>query len=122
MRVDFVVLYVQDPDLCRSFWLDQLGMVEKARIPAGAVSVVTVGFADQPFGFQLVPLSLMGENPDGLTLGPPSICFRVSEPLAQTHARLTAANIPVSPIGDHGGVSSFGFSDPEGRWFAVMAD
>ena len=55
MRVRYVVLYVNDAELCRRFWVDQVGMVEKDR----------------------------------------------------------------KEIGDHGGVQSFAFSDPEGRWFAV---
>jgi hypothetical protein len=33
----------------------------------------------------------------------------------------TAAGVVVSPIGDHFGTTTFAFSDPEDRWFAVIA-
>lgn len=58
MRVGYVVLYVNDAEACRRFWIEQVGMVEKRRNQAGPFSIVQVGFADQAFGFELVPLEL----------------------------------------------------------------
>src|SRR4051794_2715118 len=49
MKVGYVVLYVNDADTCRSFWIDQIGMVEKRRTEAGVFTIAQVGFADQPF-------------------------------------------------------------------------
>ncbi|MEN9646788.1 MAG: hypothetical protein RL238_3457 [Actinomycetota bacterium] len=118
MKVGYVVLYVTDEVACLRFWTEQVGMVEKGRIHAGAVDVVKVGFADQDFAFELVPLALMQDNPDGLDLATPSIAFHVDD-LATTHARLTAAGVEASPVGEHAGTPSFAFSDNEGRWFAV---
>ena len=66
MRVGYVVLYVHDAEACRRFWVDQIGMVEKRRTEAGTFTIAQVGFADQPFAFELVPLELMKDNPDGL--------------------------------------------------------
>ena len=121
MRVGYVVLYVQDAEKCRQFWVDQLGLVEKRRTEAGGFTVVQVGFAAQPFAFELVPLALMKDNPDGLDLATPSICFHAAD-LDGTHAELASRGVPVTPIGAHAGQRSFAFSDPEGRWFAFTAE
>lgn len=118
MKVGYVVLYVNDAEACRRFWVEQVGMVEKKRQEAAGFVIAQVGFADQDFGFELVPLELMKNNPDGLDLATPSVCFNVDD-LAATHAALTAKGVTTSPLGEHGGRPNFAFSDPEGRWFAV---
>jgi lactoylglutathione lyase len=118
MQVGYVVLYVNDADACRTFWIDQIGMVEKGRTDAGGVAIAEVGFADQPFAFELVPLALMQDNPDNLDLATPSIAFRVDD-LEAAHASLAGRGVQVSEVGDHGGRRSFAFADPEGHWFAV---
>ena len=79
MKVGYVVLYVKDAEACRKFWVEQVGMVEKRREEVGAFTVAQVGFADQPFAFELVPLEMMRDNPDGLDLATPSICFHVDD-------------------------------------------
>jgi catechol 2,3-dioxygenase-like lactoylglutathione lyase family enzyme len=71
VKVGYVVLYVNDAEACRRFWVEQIGMVEKRRTAAGAFTFVQVGFADQEFAFELVPLELMKDNPDNLDLGRP---------------------------------------------------
>ena len=118
MKVGWVVLYVNDADACRSFWVDKIGMVEKSRSAAGDVTIAQVGFADQSFVFELVPLALMQDNPDSLNLGTPSIAFHVND-LEATHTDLVARGVQVTDVGEHGGTPSFAFSDPEGHWFAV---
>jgi len=118
MKVGYVVLYVNDADTCRTFWIEKIGMVEKRRSPAGDHTITEVGFADQPFAFELVPLELMKDNPDNLDLAMPSIAFRVDD-LEATHATLVAAGVQASDVGEHGGTPSFAFADPEGHWFAV---
>jgi hypothetical protein len=37
----------EDADVCRAFWIEQIGMVEKRRTAAGDVMISQVGFADQ---------------------------------------------------------------------------
>lgn len=118
MKVGYVVLYVTDAETCRAFWVDQVGMVEKARTQAGDFTVTRVGFADQPFAFELVPLAMMKDNPDGLDLAAPSICFHVDD-LQATRATLVSRGVQATEVGEHHGMPSFAFSDPEGRWFAV---
>ena len=118
MRVGYVVLYVNDADACLKFWTEQVGMVKKDTKQAGPFSIYNVGFADQDFGFQLVPLALMADNPHGLDLATPSIAFNVGD-LEATRAKLLAAGVQTSEIGNQGGVTSFAFSDNESRWFAV---
>ena len=120
MKVGYVVLYVTDADACLQFWTGRVGMVEKDRKQAGAVFVVKVGFADQDFAFELVPLALMQDNPDGLDLATPSIAFRVDD-LAATRAALVAKGVQATELGEHSGIASFAFPDNEGRWFAVIA-
>jgi hypothetical protein len=93
-------------------------MVEKKREEVGAFTIARVGFADQPFAFELVPLEMMKDNPDGLDLATPSICFNVDD-LEATHAALVGRGVQATDVGDHQGTASFAFSDPEGRWFAV---
>ena len=119
MQIAYVVLYVSDAELCRRFWIERVGMVEKARVEHGAFSVVQVGFADQDCAFELVPLAMMADNPDGLDLAAPSIAFRVDD-LETTRERLLENGVEALEIGEHSGVTSFAFSDPEGRWFAVV--
>jgi len=118
MKVGYVVLYVNDAEACRRFWIEQIGMVAKRRTEAGGFAIAQVGFADQPFAFELVPLELMKDNPDGLDLATPSIAFHVDD-LAATHADLVARGVQATDVGDHEGTPSFAFSDPEGHWFAV---
>ena len=118
MRVSYVVLYVTDPEICRSFWIDQVGMIEKSRNEVGDHSVVQVGFADQPFAFELVPLALMADNPHGLDLATPSIALHADD-LDVARAQLIERGVTAMEIGEHSGVRSFAFSDPEDRWFAV---
>lgn len=118
MQVGYVVLYVKDADACRAFWVEKVGMVEKQRKEAAGFTIAKVGFADQPFAFELVPLALMQHNPDGLDLASPSICFHVDD-LDATHAMLVGRGVQASDVGDHHGTRSFAFCDPEGHWFAV---
>ena len=118
MKVGYVVLYVNDAEACGRFWVEQIGMVEKRRTAAGAFTFVQVGFADQEFAFELVPLELMKDNPDGLDLATPSIGFTV-EDLEGAHDGLVSRGVQATDVSDHQGTPSFAFSDPEGRWFAV---
>ena len=118
MKVGYVVLYVNDVEACRRFWVDQVGMIEKHRAEAGGFAIPRVGFADQPFAFELVPLALMQDNPDGLDLATPSICFHVDD-LAATRAALAERGVQATELGEHHGTPNFAFQDPEGHWFAV---
>jgi lactoylglutathione lyase len=118
MKVGYVVLYVKDAEACRTFWVEQVGMVEKRRREAGTFTIAQVGFVDQPFAFQLVPLATMKDNPDGLDLATPSICFQV-EDLEAARETLVGRGVQATEVGEHHGTRSFAFSDPEGRWFAV---
>lgn len=120
MQVGYVVLYVDDAEACRRFWVEQVGMVEKGRTQAGPHVITRVGFADQAFAFELVPLALMTANVDGLDLGTPSIAFYVPD-LDAEHARLSGQGIETSEVSDARGPRSFAFADPEGKWFAVLA-
>ena len=119
MQVGYVVLYVDDAEACRQFWIERIGMVEKSRSEAGAFTIARVGFAEQPFAFELVPMAMMQANEDGLDLAAPSIAFTV-EDLESAHADLVGRGVEATDVGDHGGTRSFAFSDPEGRWFAVI--
>lgn len=121
MKVGYVVLYVDNVEDCQRFWTERVGMIEKSRQPAGEFSVVKVGFADQDFAFELVPLALMKDNPDGLDLATPSIAFRVND-LGRARAELVAKGVQATEVGEHSGVASFAFPDNEGRWFAVIRD
>ena len=118
MKVGYVVLYVDDAEACRRFWVEQIGMVEKRRSEAGIFTIAQVGFADQPFAFELVPTELMKDNPDGLDLATPSIAFTVDD-LEAARADLVTRGVEATEVADHQGTASFAFSDPEGRWFAV---
>jgi lactoylglutathione lyase len=119
MQFGYVVLYVNNQDESLHFWTSKIGMVEKGRNQAGPFSIVKVGFVDQEFSFELVPLELMKENPDQLDLATPSIAFYVPN-LESMRNRLIEQDIQVSEIADHGGTFTFGFSDNEDRWFAIL--
>jgi lactoylglutathione lyase len=120
MKVGYVVLYVNDPEVCRTFWVERVGMVEKQRSEVGDFTITQVGFADQPFAFELVPLEMMKDNPDGLDLATPSICFQVDD-LEAERAKLVDRGVQATEVGEHEGMRNFAFADPEGRWFAVTA-
>ena len=119
MKVGYVVLYVHDVDACVRFWVEKLGMVERARTQAGVFQVVKVGFANQDFSFELVPLELMRENPDGLELATPSAAFHVPD-LDAARAQMVSRGVQATEISSERGPRAFAFSDPEGRWFAVL--
>jgi len=119
MKFSYVVLYVNDPATCLHFWTEQVGMIEKNRTQAGPFDIVKVGFAEQDFAFELVPLELMKDNPDGLDLATPSIAFHVND-LEATRSALIGKGVEATDISEHSGVLSFGFADNEDRWFAVI--
>ena len=118
MKLGYVVLYVNNPEECLAFWTDKVGMVEKGSKQAGPFSIVKVGFADQGFSFELVPLELMADNPHGLDLATPSIAFH-DDDLEAARAALVARGVEATEVGSPTGVLSFAFCDNEGRWFAV---
>ena len=119
MRVGYVVLYVTDVEACRDFWINKVGMElqETTQIPGNAI--YRVGFSSQHFSFELVPLALMKENPHGLNLGTPSICFYDENPTALREA-LISKGITTTEVSDRNGKQNFAFSDNEERWFAVL--
>lgn len=119
MKIGYVVLYVNDPTTSLKFWLEKVGMVEKGSKQAGPFSIVRVGFVDQEFSFELVPLELMKNNPNNLDLATPSIAFYVKS-LEETRTKLANNGVQVTEIGEHGGIKSFAFIDNEGRGFAVL--
>ena len=119
MKLGYVVLYVSNPAECLQFWTEKIGMSEKSRKEAGPFSIVKVGFNDQDFSFELVPLDLMKNNPDKLDLATPSIAFYVPN-LEKTRITLLEKGVQATEVVDRGGTSSFAFSDNEGRWFAVL--
>jgi lactoylglutathione lyase len=120
MQVRYVVLYVNDPEVCRTFWVERVGMVEKQRSEMGSFTITQVGFAGQAFAFELVPVEMMKDNPDGLDLATPSICF-LADDLETTRAGLVERGVQATEVGEHQGMRNFAFADPEGRWFAVTS-
>ena len=119
MKVGYVVLYVTDEDACLKFWTEKVGMrlQEKTETPAG--KIYRVGFENQQFSFELVPLALMKDNPHNLNLGTPSICFYVDNIDAQ-RAQLVEKGIQATEVSQRNGIGNFAFSDNENRWFAVL--
>lgn len=119
MRVGYVVLYVNDVDACSTFWTEKFDMAVRETMQVGEHTVVRVGFTDQNFSLELVPLSMMKDNPDGLDLATPSMCFYVDN-LAEVHNKLSQRSVEVTELMEHFGTKNFAFSDNEGRWFAVI--
>jgi hypothetical protein len=105
-------------DACRRFWIEQIGMVEKRNSEVGGFTIAQVGFADQSFVFELVPLELMKDNPDDLDLATPSIAFQVDD-LEAAHAALVGRGVQATDVSVLSGTPSFAFADPEVHWFAV---
>ena len=119
MQLGYVVLYVEDVDACAEFWVEKLGglVVESNR--AGEFKICKIGFPEAVAGLELVPKALMKDNPDGLDLATPSLCFYVKY-AAQEHEKLSKMGLNVAPVREHFGKTSFAFQDNEERWFAVM--
>lgn len=118
MKVGYVVLYVKDESASLNFWVNQVGLVVKETKNAGDFKINEVGFKDQDFSFELVPLKLMENNPDGLNLGTPSICFKTPD-LVGLRQKLIDQNVKTTEISTHFGFENFAFSDVDGNWFAV---
>lgn len=119
MKIGYVVLYVGDPAGSYEFWTQKIGMLEKGRKQAGPFSIVKVGFQDQDFSFELVPLELMKNNPDKLDLATPSVAFYVPN-LELMRDNMLRNGVQVTEIINRGGIVSFAFIDNEGRGFAVL--
>jgi lactoylglutathione lyase len=119
MRIGYVVLYVDDSEACARFWTDQVGMKVQMQSRALDFSIFRVGFSERDAALELVPRELMKENPDGLDLTTPSICFYVDD-LQEAHKKLSENNVLVTEITNHFDNENFAFSDNEGRWFAVL--
>lgn len=119
MRVGYVVLYVTDVEACRDFWINKVGMElqETTQIPGNAI--YRVGFSNQQFSFELVPLALMKDNPHNFDLATPSICFYDVNP-TDWREKLLANGVTATEITDRNGKQNFAFSDNEERWFAVL--
>ena len=119
MKVGYVVLYVNDTKACLDFWTNQVGMTLINKNEVGDNIVAKVGFKDQDFAFELVPLAMMKDNPNNLDLASPSICFYVKD-VESEHKRLKDNNVTNTDVNEHFGRKGFAFSDNEGRWFAVQ--
>ena len=119
MQVGYVVLYVGDADSCAEFWVDKLSAQILESNEVGGHRIIKVGFAGQATALELVPKDLMKDNPDGLDLATPSICFYVTN-VDSEHQQLSNRGVTLAPIREHFGKKSFAFQDNENRWFAVM--
>jgi catechol 2,3-dioxygenase-like lactoylglutathione lyase family enzyme len=120
MQLGYVVIYVADLQRCHQFWTDQVGMVTKRTSEIDGFSIPQVGFVNQDAAIELIPNAFMEKAGHGAVTVAPSMCFHVNAIEAE-HQRLTVAGVVVSPIGDHFGTTTFAFSDPEDRWFAVIS-
>jgi len=119
MKVAYVVLYVQDEKTSVDFWTQQVGMKIKKSTQADGFQINQVGFADQDFSFELVPLAFMEKHESSMNTKTPSICFHAKD-LTIMRDKLIASNVTVTEISDHFGIKNFAFSDPAGNWFAVI--
>ena len=119
MRVGYVVLYVKDSLACQKFWVDHVGMELQDTTTVGENTIYKVGYKDQDFSFELVPLDLMKDNPHGLDLATPSICFYV-EDVHSEHQRLNSKSVKTTEVAKRGDKDNFAFCDNEDRWFAVL--
>ncbi|MEN9923446.1 MAG: hypothetical protein RIS09_960 [Actinomycetota bacterium] len=119
MRLGYVVIYVEDPDSCVEFWTKSIGFILLSELRLSDHTIRRVGLNVQGPSIELVPMALMKDNPDGLDLATPSLCFYVDN-IQGEHNRLKNNGVEVSEIVQHFGKETFAFSDNEERWFAVM--
>jgi hypothetical protein len=119
VKMGYVVLYVADPIASLNFWLQKIGMIEKGKKQIASFSIVRLGFAEQDFSLELVPLELMKDNPNKLDLATPSLAFYDSN-LVEIRESLISRDVRVTDISEFSGVTSFAFMDNENRAFAVI--
>ncbi len=119
VEIGYVVLYVNDTNAIANFWQQAFDFEIKNEVEAGTEKVITVGAKGGQTNFELVPLSLMADNPYNLNLGIPSICLYADD-LQAEHNRLKEIGIEVSEIADHGGRNAFTVFDSEKNAFAVV--
>lgn len=119
MKVGYVVLYVNYAVESVNFWVDKIGMILKESYQVDSHQINRVGFENQDFCFELVPMEMMKDNPDGLDLATPSICLYV-EDIDAAHKKMASNLVKITDISEHFGKLNFAFSDNEDRWFAVI--
>ena len=120
MQLGYVVIYVNDLLRCHQFWTDQVGMVTLRAKTIEPFTIPQVSFPGHSTAIELVPNALMEQAGHSVVPATPSMCFYTAD-LHAEHQRLTEANVDVTEISDHFSTLTFAFSDPEGRWFAMMA-
>ncbi len=118
MNLNYVVLYMENTELAKDFWVEKIGFEVKKCTEVGAAKVYTVGKKGNNTNIELVPMSLMENNPHELNLGTPSLCFKTND-LQAEHNRLTESGVKVTAIMDHGGMQVFTFFDAEEKAFAM---
>ena len=119
MKVGYVVLYVNDTNACVNFWTNQVGMQLRESNQIGDHLIAKVGFEEQDFALELVPLAMMKDNPHDLDLATPSMCFYVQDAESE-HKRLINNKVNCIDVNENFGRKGFAFSDNEERWFAVQ--
>ncbi len=118
MNLNYVVLYMENTETSKDFWVEKIGFEVKKTVDAGVAKIYTVGQRGDNTNIELVPMALMANNPHGLNLGTPSLCFKTADIQAE-YNRLTENGVKVTDIMDHGGMQVFTFFDAEEKAFAI---
>lgn len=119
MDLGYVVLYMNDTEAAKNFWVEKVGFELKKEVNAGELNVYTVGAKDAITNIELVPLALMENNPMDINTGTPSMAFYTAD-LKAEHARLTENGVNATEIMEHQGMTVFTFFDEENQAFAML--
>lgn len=115
-----VMIYVEDPRRVADFWVQRLGFTEVDRqdLDGTPLSVEVTHAAGSGAARVLFDRAVVAEMSPELALATPSILFG-SHTLIEMRDQLMASGVEVGALVEHGGQTTFNFSDPEGNWFAV---
>lgn len=114
-----VMLYVEDIDAVKDFWLNQAGFVLIEEHKSPEMRYVEIApTAKTETHFVLFERSVIEKNSPELNFSTPSLMFRTDD-INALYSRFQSNGITVGEIVKRGEDRIFNFSDNEGNYFAV---
>lgn len=118
MRLGQVMLYVNNQELCRDFWVNNFDFKVKNDHSFGDLRFIELYSEDGGTEIVLHNKDFIAKMEPELFLGTPSLVF-YTDNLTALYKKLKGNNVNVGEILDHFIGSVFNFSDDEGNYFAV---
>lgn len=114
-----VMLYVEDVNAVKEFWLNQVGfeLIEEHKSPEMHYAEIAPT-AQSETHFVLFERAMIEKSAPELNFGTPSLMFRTEDANA-LYQTFQAKGITVGELVERGESTVFNFADVEGNYFAV---